>query len=229
MDRRTFLTTAAGAFSLLAIGAADVPSRPMFEWSRPGGFFEPGAALFQPPPLVVHDDGTAYADAAASLRLRAAEVRALRIHALDALSTPVDTTRSDRPFHDVRVWVAADRYLRARLDAGPVVSFPPAFHDLHDRVQRLRRQALHGEIYRPPAVLLATVKIDHQPDSPDVWPFEAPPAGLYAEQRLRGSAALEVQRRLPRATGTVWPAYRVGPASYVAATWRYLLPHEQTR
>ncbi|MFF5083701.1 hypothetical protein ACFY36_42190 [Actinoplanes sp. NPDC000266] len=226
MDRRTFLTTAAGAFTVLAVGAGGVPSRPMFEWSRPGGFFKPGAGVFEPPPLVVYDDGTAYADAAASLRLRAAEVRALRIHALDALSTPVDTTRGDRPFHDVRVWVAGGRYLRARLDAGPVVSFPPALHELHDRVQRLRRQVLHGEIFRPPAVLLATVKIDYEPDSWKAWPFDAPPAGWYAEQRLRGAAALEVQSRLPRATEPVWPMYRVGAANYVAATWRCLLPHE---
>src|SRR5690242_15879544 len=104
MDRRTFLTTAAGAFSLLAIGAGGVPSRPMFEWSRPGGFFNPGVGVFEPPPLVVFDDGTAYADAAASLRLPSAEVRALRIHALGALRKPIDTTRGDRPFHEVRVW-----------------------------------------------------------------------------------------------------------------------------
>ncbi|XVU21291.1 hypothetical protein ACQPZJ_28950 [Actinoplanes sp. CA-054009] len=226
MDRRTFLTTAAGAFTLLAVGAGGVPGRPIFEWSRPGGFFNPGMGVFEPPPLAVHDDGTAYADAAASLRLRASEVRALRVHALDALGTPVDTTRGDRPFHDVRVWVAGDRYLRARLDAGPVVSFPPALHELHDRVQRLRRQVLRGEIFRPPAVLLATVKIDYVPDAYDIWPFDAPPSGWYAEQRLRGPEALEVQSRLPRATSPTWPMYQVGSASYVAATWRYLLPHE---
>ncbi|MFG1994093.1 hypothetical protein ACGFJ7_29390 [Actinoplanes sp. NPDC048988] len=226
MDRRTFLAAAAGAFSVLAIGAGGVPSRPLFAWSRPGGFFAPGVGVFEPPPLVVYDDGTAYADAAASLRLPAAEVRALRVHALDALGKPVDTSRPDRPYHDVRVWVDADRDLSARLDAGPVISFPPALHDLYDRVRRLRRRALDGEIFRPPAVLLATVKIDYVPDSSEVWPLGAPPAGWYAEQRLRGAAALEVQRRLPRATEPVWPMYRVGPSNYVAATWRYLLPHE---
>ncbi|MEV4344733.1 hypothetical protein AB0J83_09675 [Actinoplanes sp. NPDC049596] len=229
MDRRTFLTATAGAAVALAVGgaaSAAPPERVLFEWYRPGGFFNPGVGVFEPPPLAVYDDGTAFADAAASLRLPPASVRALRTQALRALSTPVDTTRGDRPTHAVRVLAADGRMLSAHLDAGPVVALPALLHDLYDEVQRLRRRVLRGEPWRPPAVLLATVKVGYLPDSSDIWPYKAPPDGWYAEQRLRGPAALDVQRRLPRAAEPVWPVYRVGPANYVAATWRYLLPHE---
>jgi hypothetical protein len=234
MDRRTFLTTAGAAVALLTTGAtpagAALPtSTPLFEWSRPGGFFNPGVGLLQPPPLAVYDDGTAYADAYASLRLPAAEVETLRRHAVEVVGRPHDVPRPDRPYDLVRVQLPDGRYLSAEFTGGPVLARPAAVHDLHDRVQRLRRQVLRGEIWRPPAALLAVVRLDHVPEDFRDWPVELPPpptGELYNEQRLRGEAARTLQRHLPPAAEPVWPRYRVDRTTYVAATWRYLLPHE---
>ncbi|GAA0501619.1 hypothetical protein Ade02nite_93760 [Paractinoplanes deccanensis] len=225
MDRRTFLTCAAGTAVALCAAGAGTPARPLFEWSRPGGFFAPGRGVLQPPPLVVYDDGTAYADAAASLRLPAADVRDLRREAVRALATAVDTSRPDQPFDLVRVRAGAG-HLSARLGAGPVLAHPSAVQSLWSRVQSLRARALRGEIWRPPAVLLATVRLDFTPAESTPWPLPAPPDLLYGEQLLRGEAARAVQRLVPPAREPEWPRYRVGPGAYIAATWRYLLPHE---
>jgi hypothetical protein len=243
MDRRTLLV-AGGAAAV--VGLTGAPARaaalvPIFEWARPGGFFFPGEGVLDPPALAVYHDLTGFADAAASLPLRARQVESLRAHAVDVLSDPRNTRRDpdqparDRPQDLLRVRREDGTYLTAELDAwgdgDPDHAFPDELHELADDVQDVRRAILRGgEPWRPRAVLLAAVRLDDEPDDPQPWPAAVPRPGtshLYSERRLRGARATAVRRDLPvAAAGEVWPAYRLSPGDHVAATWRHLLPHE---
>ncbi len=243
MDRRTLLV-AGGAAAVL--GLTGSPARaaarwPIFEWARPGGFFFPGEGLLTPPPLAVYDDNTGFADAAASLPLRTRQVESLRSHAEAVLANPRQTARDPgypargaRPIDRLRVRREDGTFLTAELedwgDGDPARAFPDALHELWAQVQDLRRPVLRGgEPWRPAAVLLATVHLDFEPDSYELWPAALPdPApALYRERRLRAAAARAVRGELtPAPPGRVWPFYLVPRTRYVAATWRHLLPHE---
>ena len=242
MDRRTLLV-AGGAAAVLRLTGA--PARaavrvPIFEWARPGGFFFPGEGVLTPPALTVYDDGTGFADAAASLPLRARRVESLRAHAEEVLRDPGNTRRDpgkparDQPQDLLRVRRGDGTYVTAELDAwgdgDPDRAFPAALHRLAEDVQDVRRTVLRGgEPWRPSAVLLATVRLDFAPDDARPWPTAVPrpdTSRLYSERRLRGAQARTVRRKLSLATGKLWPAYRLTPAEHAAATWRHLLPHE---
>lgn len=236
MDRRRFLLVGgAAAFAASTIRptaaawASTDTGLPVFEWSRPGGFFAPGQAVMDPPRLAVADDNTAYADAAATLRLSADEAAALRAQAIDALDEPVTGTDGDHPADVIRVRAYDRSFLSTRLDRWPRPGFPIALYELEATVERIRRRVLRGgEPWRPEAALLAAVHLDDEPSRYREWPRHVPvPIGrLYGETSVRGARA-RVVHRMPRAPrDTVWPMYRVAKDHYVAATWRYLLPHE---
>jgi hypothetical protein len=89
-------------------------------------------------------------------------------------------------------------------------------------VHELRRRVhTGGEPWRPNAILLAAVRLDHVPAGAQPWPSGVPvPDGL--EEQVRGGTAQRVRAELrPDPT-----AYRVAPGHHVAAAWRHLLPHE---
>ena len=212
-----------------------LPNWPLFEWEQPGGFFNPGEGIMQPPPLAVYGDNTAYADAAGQLALPPVWVSTLHDHALQVLTTPADLIRDkpapgDRPYDRVRARTPAGDFLTARLDGwqdgDPQHDYPPQLRELYQHVQGIRRHVLHtGRPWQPAGVLLAVVLIDYVPDRYREWPkaLPAPDAHqLYQEFRLPDGP-----RGLPRATEKVWPMYRV-KKHFVAATWRPLLPHEIT-
>jgi hypothetical protein len=235
MDRRKLLTAggAAAALALLPSPARAAVRLPLFEWERPGGLVAPGVGVLTPPPLAVYDDRTAFADATAGLRLSADRVEALRELAIQVLRyrTPDNPAAAGRPVDLIRVRTEAGDYRAARLDDWPHGSFPPPLRELWDEVQRLRRRVLRGgERWRPPAVLLAAVRLDSIPERFRPWPPAVPVPALhdhYGELRRRGDDARTVRRGLPAADpGRRWPAYRTGGGSFVAATWRSLLPHE---
>ncbi|GAB2578053.1 hypothetical protein Aab01nite_10420 [Paractinoplanes abujensis] len=195
---------------------------PIFEWARPTGFFFPGGLVLPPPPLAVYEDGTAYADATASLPLHHRAAESLRAHAVAVLRSrrfpalpppgPGFVTRPDR--------------LRVRDDDGTVLAAEltgrdPAVRELAAHVQELRRTVLGGEPWRPNAVLLAAARLDVEPVGARPWPSGIPvPADR--ELRLRGARAQAVREKLEIGSR----AYRVSPMHHVAATWRHLLPHE---
>ena len=239
MKRRTLLTAGGAAAALIALpSAARATVRgPLFEWAQPGGFFAPGAGVLVAPPLAAYDDRTAYADAAASLRLSAGRVEALRELAIRVLRyrIPGGAVPGDRPVDFVRVRTEAGDYRTARLDGwgdgDPDRRFPAVLHELWDEVQRLRgRVARAGEPWRPAAVLIAAVRLDHTPADVRPWPrgVRVPAVhGRYGELRLRGDDALAVRRTVvPRTATGGWPAYRIGAGTHLAVTWRNLLPHE---
>lgn len=228
---------AAGDTPPVVVRENGLPGWPLFEWQQPGGFFNPGEGVMQPPPLAVYGDGTAYADAAARLRLPPVWVRTLREQALGVLTTPADLVRdvdrpppADRPVDEVRVRTPAGDYLTARLagwqDGDAEHAYPPQPRELYQQVQAMRRHVLHaGRPWRPTGVLLGVVSLDYVPDRYHDWPPGLPTPGpqLYQEIRLPHGP-----HGLPRATEKVWPMYRVGRTRFVAATWRFLLPHEIT-
>jgi len=242
MDRRRFLV--AGMSVAVAATSTATPARaavqwPLFEWEQPGGFFFPGEAVLQPPTLAVYDDCTAFADAGHRLRLPQAEVDSLQAYALRVLDDPANTRRDpdkpvrDRPVDQVRVRRPGGGYrtvqLTGWLDGDPDSAYPAALHGLNDRVQDLRRRiTAGGERWQPDAVLLAAARMDYEPDEVRPWPrpVPVPPGRLYGELRLRGADARTVRRALPMATEHVWPMYRATDGTILAATWRYLLPHE---
>ncbi|WP_250006493.1 hypothetical protein [Actinoplanes sp. M2I2] len=240
MDRRTLL--AAGA-AIAVAGLTGEPARaatrrPIFEWARPGGFF-PGEGFLTPPALAVYDDGTAYADAAATLPLRPAQVERLLTQAADVLGDPRNTRRDpgrparDRPVDHVSLRGDDGAHLTAELpgwgDGDSAHAFPEALRALDRHVQDLRRTVLAGgEPWRPNAILLATVRLDHRPDAADPWPAGLPRpdlSALYAERVVRGEQAQAVRRTLPPGSA-LWPAYRMSPLAFARAGWRHLLPHE---
>jgi hypothetical protein len=214
-----------------------LPNWPLFEWEQPGGFFNPGEGIMQPPRLAVYGDGTAYADAAAWLKLPAAWVTTLHDQALGVLTTPAELVRDmdepvagDRPYEQVRVRTPAADYLTARIggwhDGDPEHAYPARLRELYQQVEAIRRHVLGaGGPWRPPGVLAGVVSIDYVPDRYRDWPAGLPVPGrvLYQEIRLPHGP-----HGLPRATAKVWPMYRVGGDRFVAATWRHLLPHEIT-
>jgi hypothetical protein len=233
MERRTFLTAGGAAAALALIGpspAAAAVREPLFSWEQPGGFFAPGRGVLTPPALVVYPDGTVYADAQASLRLRFGAVEGLRADAVQALSEPiVSPGEGHRPVDVVRVLMPDGDHRTANLAGWPHPAYRPELHRLYARVQELRRLVLRGgEPWRPDAVLVAAVRLDAEPDAFRGWPQGVPlPVGrLYGETRVRGPRARAVWRRLTAATGDDWPRYLAPDGSFVAATWRHLLPHE---
>jgi hypothetical protein len=221
----------------VVVREAGLPGWPLFEWEQPGGFFNPGEGVMQPPQLAVYADGTAYADAAARLPLPPVWVTTLHDQALGVLTTPAELVRDpdkpppgDRPFDQVRVRTPSGGYLRARLegwqDGDPQHAYPPPVRELYQQVEAIRRHVLHaGTPWRPSGVMLGVVSIDYRPDHCRDWPEGLPMPGkqLYQEIRLPHGP-----HGLPRATEKVWPMYRVGSNRFVAATWRRLLPHEIT-
>jgi hypothetical protein len=210
-----------------------LPNWPLFEWQQPGGFFNPGEGIMQPPPLAVYGDNTAYADAAKYLALPPVWVSTLHDHALEVLTTPADLLGDpethDRPYDQVRARTPAGDFLTARIDdwqdGDPQHAYPPQLRELYQHVQGIRRHVLHtGRPWRPTGVLMAVVLIDYVPDRYREWPkaLPTPTTELYQEFRLPDGP-----RGLPRATEKVWPMYHL-KKRFVAATWRPLLPHEIT-
>ena len=241
MDRRTLLG-AGGAIAVVGLTGAPARAavrRPIFEWTRPGGFFFPGEGILTPPPLAIYDDNTAYADASASLPLRPRQAESLRAHAAEVLGDPRNVVRDpdqparDRPVDDVSVRLEDGTFRTAKLegwgDGDPYRAFPEPLRALDKHVQQLRRTVLTGgEPWRPNAIRLATVRLDHEPDTATPWPAGLPwpdTSGLYAENDLHGRPAQLARRTLPAGL-PLWPAYRRSPVEYVRATWRHLLPHE---
>jgi hypothetical protein len=214
-----------------------LPSWPLFEWEQPGGFFDPGQSIFEPPPLAVYGDNTAYADAAKYLRLPPVWVSTLRDHALDVLGTPGDLIRDpsrsppgDRPYDQVRVRTDVGDYLTVHLggwlDGDPQHAYPPQIRELYQHAMGIRRHVLAaGRPWQPVGVLLAVVTLDHRPGRFRPWPrnLPTPDDTVYQEFRLPDGPGA-----LPRATTDVWPSYRLARNHFVAATWRPLLPHEIT-
>jgi len=242
MDRRRFLiagVSAAAAATSAATPAHAAVQWPLFEWEQPGGFFFPGEAVLQPPPLAVYDDCVAFADAGYRQRLPQPDVDSLQAYALQVLNDPANTRRDpdkpvrDRPVDQVRVRQPGGGYRTVHLDGwlngDPDSAYPAALHSLNDRVQNLRhRITAAGERWQPDAVLLAAARMDYEPDSVHPWPrpVPIPPGRLYGELRLRGADASTLRRAMPMATEHVWPMYRAADGTILAATWRYLLPHE---
>jgi hypothetical protein len=258
VDRRRFLTAGLSlsgiAYVCVSAGAraagrtttdtppvvvreAGLPNWPLFEWEQPGGFFDPGQGVMRPPRLAVYGDGTAYADVAARLVLPPVWVTTLHEQALGVLTTPAGLVRdpdkpppADGPYDQVRVRAPAGEFLTARLGGwqggDPQHAFPARLRELYQQVEAVRRHVVNtGEPWRTEGVLLGVVAIDYVPDHYRDWPKVLPVPGkqLYQEIRLPDGPG-----GLPRATEKVWPMYRVGKTRFVAATWRFLLPHEIT-
>lgn len=221
----------------VVVRESGLPNWPIFEWEQPGGFFNPGEGIMLPPRLAVYGDGTAYADAATRLALPPAWVSTLQNQALAVLNTPAELIRdpgkpltNDRPYDRVRARTPAGDFLTARLDGwhdgDPEHAYPPQPRELYQQVEAIRRHVKQiGRPWRPPGVLLGVVGIDYRPDHFSDWPeaLPTPAEQLYQEIRLPHGP-----HGLPRATAKVWPMYRVAKTRFVAATWRYLLPHEIT-
>jgi hypothetical protein len=221
----------------VAVRERGLPSWPLFEWDQPGGFFNPGEGVMRPPALAVYGDNTAYADAAQRLVLPPVWVRTLHDQALRVLETPADLQwdpeeppPNDRPVDRVRARTPAGDFLTVQLpgwqDGDPRHAYPARLRELYQQVDAIRRQvASAGKPWRPTGVLAGVVAIDYRPDKFRDWPrgLPVPDRQLYQEIRLPDGP-----RGLPRATEKVWPMYRVGGNRFVAATWRYLLPHEIT-
>jgi hypothetical protein len=213
-----------------------LPNWPLFEWWQPGGFFEPGEGVMHPPLLAIYGDNTAYADAATRLALPPVWVKTLSDQALQVLNTPADLVWNpdieppgDRPIDQMRARTKAGDYLTAHLpgwlEGDEQHAYPPRLRELYQQVKAIRRHVTDtGKPWRPPGVMLGIVSIDYTPDHYRDWPgaLPAPSRRLYQEIRLPDGP-----RGLPRATQKVWPMYRTGKR-FVAATWRYLLPHEIT-
>lgn len=213
-----------------------LPDWPVFQWWQPGGFFEPGEGVMRPPLLAVYGDNTAYADAAMRLTLPPVWVKTLRDQALQVLNTPADLVWNpgieppgDRPVDQMRARTNTGDYLTARLpgwqDGDEQHAYPAQVRELYQQVKAMRRHVTGtGKPWRPPGVMLGIVAIDYKPDHYRDWPKALPEPGtrLYQEIRLPGGP-----RGLPKAKRKVWPMYRAG-TRFVAATWRYLLPHEIT-
>jgi hypothetical protein len=245
MDRRSLLVAGGVlAGSLLGGGVAHAAVQwPMFEWERQGGFFSPGVGVMVPPLLAVYGDGEAYADAIAHQYLPGAQARSLQDHAVRVLRDRVNTRRlpdrdppKDAPSDRVRVRATDGHYLTAHLDGwgdgDEWHDFPLALHALYDHVQTIRAAVRRdGEPWRLDAVLLVAVHLDFEPDEYAPWPGGVPVpkvgAGrLYLETKLSGAKARRVRRVLPRSGEHVWPFYRTPAGAFIAANWRYSLPHE---
>ncbi|MET7418753.1 hypothetical protein [Dactylosporangium sp. NPDC005555] len=245
MKRRTMLV-AGGVFagSLLGGGAAHAAVQwPMFEWERQRGFFFPGEGIMQPPPLAVYGDGEAYADAAAHEYLPAKDAKALQTHAVQVLHKRANVRRDplgdpprDAPSDRVRVRTPDGEYLTAHLDGwgdgDEAGNFPDALHELHDHVQVIRKKVrAGGEPWGVDAVLLVAVHLDFEPDGYARWPSWVQLPAVHADRRygetkLDGAKARRVRRDLPRSGERVWPFYRTPAGAFLAANWRYRLPHE---
>ncbi|GAA1525378.1 hypothetical protein GCM10009827_047610 [Dactylosporangium maewongense] len=253
MKRRALLV-AGGAFAGSVLGGKGgrtaqakqaVVQWPMFEWEKQRGFFPPGVGVLVPPPLAVYGDGEAYADAAAHQYLPAGEAEALRTHAVQVLGKRADLRRrpgfeppKDAPSERVRVRTADGHYLTAHLDGwgdgDPRHAFPVALHELYDHVQVLRRRVrADGTPWAADALLLVAVHLDAEPDGPEPWPASVPVPDVrhdrpYRETKLAGAKARKVRRDLPRSDEDegVWPSYRTPAGAFIAANWRYSLPHE---
>jgi hypothetical protein len=245
MDRRSLLV-AGGALagSLLGGGVAHAAVQwPMFEWELPGGFFPPGVGVMVPPLLAVYGDGEAYADAAAHRYLAGRDARSLQEHAVRVLRNRANTRRlpgrdapADAPADRVRVRTTGGRYLTAHLDGwgdgDERHDFPKALHELYDHVQSIRRAVRRdGEPWRPDALLLVAVHLDFEPDEREPWPGAVPVPEVdadrpYQEAKLSGAKARRVRRHLPKSGDDTWPFYRTPAGAFIAANWRYSLPHE---
>lgn len=142
----------------------------------------------------------------------------------------------DAPSDRVRVRTTEGRYLTAHLDGwgdgDEWGDFPRALYELYDHVQTLRRAVrADGEPWRPDALLLVAVHLDFEPDEYEPWPggVPVPKVGadrLYLETKCAGAKARRVRRNLPRSGEHVWPFYRTPAGAFIAANWRYSLPHE---
>lgn len=232
------------AGSLLSGRAAQaVVQWPMFEWEVPGGFFPPGVGVMVPPLLAVYGNGEAYADATAHEFLAPDEATSLQAHAVEVLRKRSGTRRlpghdgpQDAPTDRVRVRTTDGHYLTAHLDGwgdgDEDRSFPQALHDLYDHVERIRKEVrAHGRPWRVDALLLVAVQLDAEPGEYAPWPASVPLPDVnadrrYREQRLSGAKARRVRRDLPRSGDGGWPCYRTPAGAFIAANWRYSLPHE---
>ncbi|GAA3196294.1 hypothetical protein GCM10010532_014190 [Dactylosporangium siamense] len=237
---------AGGVFagSLLGGGVAHAAVQwPMFEWEKRGGFFSPGVGVMEPPLLAVYGDGEAYADAVAHRYLSGPQARDLQDHAVTVLRNRANVRRlpdrdppRDAPSDRVRVRTTDGHYLTAHLDGwghgDEWGDFPRALHELYDHLQTLRRAVrADGEPWRPDALLLVAVHLDVEPDECGPWPggVPVPKVGAdrrYLETKYAGAKARRVRRGLPRSGEPGWPCYRTPAGAFVAANWRYSLPHE---
>jgi hypothetical protein len=216
---------------------------PMFEWEKQRGFFSPGVGVMVPPLLAVYGDGEAYADAAAREHLPAGDAEALRRHAVRVLRSRADVRRlpahdppKDAPWDRVRVRTTDGDYLTAHLDGwgdgDEFQDFPAALHELYEHVEVLRERVREdGAPWQVNAVLLVAVHLDFVPREYEAWPSSVPLPAVgadryYRETRLAGAKARRVRRDLPRSGARVWPFYRTPAGAFIAANWRYSLPHE---
>ncbi|WP_253236484.1 hypothetical protein [Paractinoplanes aksuensis] len=177
------MLVAGGAIAVAGLTGAPARAaarRPIFEWARPGGFFFPGEGVLIPPPLAIYDDRTAYADASASLPLRPRQAESLRAHAAEVLGDPRNYARDpdqpvrDRPVDVVSVRLEDGTFLSAELE-GWGDAFPEPIRALDRHVQQLRRTVLAGgEPWRPNAIRLAVVHLDHEPAPAAPWPAGLP-------------------------------------------------------
>ncbi|MFF5231727.1 hypothetical protein [Dactylosporangium sp. NPDC000521] len=247
MRRRTVLAAGGALAGSLLSGKAQarpaVVQWPMFEWEKQRGLFPPGIGVMVPPPLAVYGDGEAYADAASHQYLPAEEAKALQTHAVQVLGERANLRRrpdadrpGDTPSDRLRVRTADGHYLTAHLDGwgdgDPGHEFPAALHELYDHVQVLRRRVrADGKPWAADALLLVAVYLDAEPGEREPWPTSVPAPGVrpdrrYCETKLTGAKARKVRRDLPRSDEHVWPSYRTPAGSFVAANWRFNLPHE---
>jgi hypothetical protein len=219
--RATGLATTAPEAVPDVVREGGLPNWPLVEWRQSGG------GVMRPPLLAVYADHTAYADAATRLALPPVWVRTLSDQALELLNHPTGLVRNpdapdDGPVDQVRARTSAGDYLTAHLpgwrNGDRQHAYPPPVRELYQQVEAMRRHVIEaGRPWRPPGVLLGIVALDHKPDRYRDWPEALPTPGRqpYQEIRLPGGR--------PKASGI----YRTGNR-FVAATWRYLLPHEIT-
>jgi hypothetical protein len=217
---------------------------PLLQWEWVGGFLMPGYAALRPARLVAYRDGRTVADADRTLRLNDQDLRALRRHMVTVLRAPANTRRrpgapmiADVPENRFTVKGRGRMVYTAQVDAlrepGPDDAYPRPLYELVDHLTTVQRRVLTtGVPHRPNAVRLLTVPdVEPPPAGTAAWParIPVPPItgdALYGLLDLRGAAAHEVVRTIPRDDTSQWPAYRTGEGHGVRAAWRYLLPHE---
>jgi hypothetical protein len=252
MDRRSLLYLAgaavaaplAGATAAEAAATAPRPSR-VFSYERFGGFVGVGIGPLTAPRLVVYSDRTAIADATSVVRLRGPQPPELPKRAVTVLSHPANLRRkpgvpviADAPSTRFRATGPNHRPLEGVVEALEEYrdqhAYPQPLYDLLDDALGLRAHIIErGDAYRPSAVRLVVVLIDHVDGPVKAWPAGVPVPHIGQDSRsgqadLRGGAARQVVRGIgtPPPDHGVWQAFRTPKRVLVQAAWRYLLPDE---
>ncbi len=225
--------------------AATTPRRrgPALLWEEEGGFVPAGYLALRPPKLAVNRDGLVVADAARSVRLRRGHLDDLLDFAVDVLSnrangvkrpgTPVvaDVPTTTFTARRSRTWSISAEALEVLREHR---AYPRPLYDLLDRCAALRDRALRsGRAFTPAAVRLVTVRVEHPPATPvRPWPAGVPlfvpgPNRVSRTVDLYGRAARTAAREIPHRDAWSFTTFRTRDATFVAAAWRRLLPHEQ--